>query len=149
MIARTPQKVKRAKRDIFVTTRRKDVVDQHFDGDDGMVERGQGVALWRQIDQSLSREIAAGAWQPGEQLPTEQALAARFQVNRHTIRRAIQAMVLRGLLRVSRDAAPSSRKASSITSSASGRDSPRISCETGAIPRHCSCNAARSCRRRQ
>jgi len=100
MIPRTPQKVKRAKRDIFVTAHGKDSVDRHFDEDDGVVERGHGVALWRQIDQSLSRDIAAGTWQPGEQLPTEQALAARFQVNRHTIRRAIQAMVLRGLLRV-------------------------------------------------
>ena len=67
---------------------------------DQAVERGQGVALWRQIDQMLSREIAAGTWQPGERLPTEQALAARFQVNRHTIRHAVQAMVARGLLRV-------------------------------------------------
>ncbi|MEI9982414.1 MAG: GntR family transcriptional regulator [Aliidongia sp.] len=68
--------------------------------EDGAIERGHGVAVWRQIDQSLSREIAAGDWQPGERLPTEQALAARFQVNRHTIRRAIQSMVQRGLLRV-------------------------------------------------
>lgn len=64
------------------------------------IERGQGVALWRQIDRSLSREIAAGSWPPGEKLPTEQALAARFSVNRHTVRQAIQAMVQRGLLRV-------------------------------------------------
>ena len=75
-------------------------MEQDADGQDGEIERGHGVALWRQIDRSLSREIAAGSWPPGEQLPTEQALAARFQVNRHTIRRAIQAMVQRGLLRV-------------------------------------------------
>jgi GntR family phosphonate transport system transcriptional regulator len=68
--------------------------------DDGAIERGHGVALWRQIDRSLSADIAGGAWAPGERLPTEQALAQRFQVNRHTIRRAIQAMVQRGLLRV-------------------------------------------------
>jgi len=81
-----------------VTERRERPVDEG--AEDGSIERGHGVALWRQIDQSLSREIAAGDWQPGERLPTEQALAARFQVNRHTIRRAIQSMVLRGLLRV-------------------------------------------------
>ncbi|HVJ53409.1 MAG TPA: phosphonate metabolism transcriptional regulator PhnF [Aliidongia sp.] len=68
--------------------------------DEEAIERGQGVSLWRQIDQSLSREIASGNWQPGEKLPTEQALSIRFGVNRHTIRRAIQAMVQRGLLRV-------------------------------------------------
>ena len=69
-------------------------------GEAGAVERGHGVALWRQIDRSLSADISGGAWAPGERLPTEQALAQRFQVNRHTIRRAIQAMVQRGLLRV-------------------------------------------------
>ena len=66
----------------------------------GVIERGHGVALWRQIDRSLSADISRGTWAPGERLPTEQALALRFQVNRHTIRRAIQAMVQRGLLRV-------------------------------------------------
>ena len=69
-------------------------------GDEGTIERGHGVSLWRQIDRSLSGDISGGAWAPGERLPTEQALAQRFQVNRHTIRRAIQAMVQRGLLRV-------------------------------------------------
>ncbi|HEV2675573.1 MAG TPA: phosphonate metabolism transcriptional regulator PhnF [Aliidongia sp.] len=69
-------------------------------GEDGTIERGHGVAVWRQIDRSLSADIAGGAWAPGERLPTEQALALRFQVNRHTIRRAVQAMVQRGLLRV-------------------------------------------------
>ncbi len=68
--------------------------------EDSAIERGGGVALWRQIDRALSREIAEGGWQPGEKLATEQALAARFGVNRHTIRQAIQAMVQRGLLRV-------------------------------------------------
>ena len=69
-------------------------------GEDAAIERGGGVALWRQIDRTLSREIAEGSWRPGEKLPTEQALAVRFGVNRHTIRQAIQAMVQRGLLRV-------------------------------------------------
>ncbi|HLZ67331.1 MAG TPA: phosphonate metabolism transcriptional regulator PhnF [Aliidongia sp.] len=69
-------------------------------GDEGAIERGDGVALWRQIDRSLSADIAGGAWAPGERLPTEHMLAQRFRVNRHTIRRAIQAMVQRGLLRV-------------------------------------------------
>jgi GntR family phosphonate transport system transcriptional regulator len=69
-------------------------------GEAGGIERGHGVALWRQIDRSLSADISRGTWAPGERLPTEQMLALRFQVNRHTIRRAIQAMVQRGLLRV-------------------------------------------------
>jgi GntR family transcriptional regulator, phosphonate transport system regulatory protein len=65
-----------------------------------LVERGQGLTLWRQIDEALSREIAAGTWPAGTKLPSEQELAMRFGVNRHTIRRAIQALVQRGLVRV-------------------------------------------------
>jgi GntR family phosphonate transport system transcriptional regulator len=87
-------------REISVTIPGDEPLHPGTNPDEAPVERGQGVALWRQIDQSLSRDIAAGTWQPGEQLPTEQALAARFAVNRHTVRQAIQAMVQRGLLRV-------------------------------------------------
>jgi GntR family phosphonate transport system transcriptional regulator len=75
-------------------------VTDEIDDAEASITRGDGVSLWRQIDRSLSREIAAGDWAPGEKLPTEQALAVRFGVNRHTIRQAIGAMVQRGLLRV-------------------------------------------------
>ncbi|RQO71191.1 phosphonate metabolism transcriptional regulator PhnF [Aquitalea sp. FJL05] len=65
-----------------------------------MIERGSGVAVWRQIENSLAEEIACGQLQAGEQLPTELQLAERFRVNRHTIRRAVATLVERGLLRV-------------------------------------------------
>ncbi|MBV8680055.1 MAG: phosphonate metabolism transcriptional regulator PhnF [Aquitalea sp.] len=65
-----------------------------------MIERGSGVAVWRQIEGSLAEEIACGQLQAGEQLPTELQLAERFRVNRHTIRRAVATLVERGLLRV-------------------------------------------------
>lgn len=65
-----------------------------------MIERGSGVAVWRQIENSLAEEIASGAIRAGEQLATELQLAQRFRVNRHTIRRAVATLVERGLLRV-------------------------------------------------
>lgn len=65
-----------------------------------LVERGHGLTLWRQIDEALAREIAVGTWPAGTKLPSEVELSARFGVNRHTIRRAIQALVQRGLARV-------------------------------------------------
>lgn len=68
--------------------------------EDSEVERGRSPAMWQRIDQELSAEIASGRWQPGEKLPTELMLAERFQVNRHTIRRAVQSLVQRGMLRV-------------------------------------------------
>lgn len=64
------------------------------------IERGSGVALWRQIQKILESEIAAPGLGPGERLPTEAALSARFGVNRHTVRRAMQALEERGLVRV-------------------------------------------------
>ncbi|KZE31685.1 GntR family transcriptional regulator [Crenobacter luteus] len=65
-----------------------------------MIERGSGVAVWRQIETALAEDIAAGALRAGERVPTELQLAERFGVNRHTIRRAVSALVERGLLRV-------------------------------------------------
>jgi GntR family transcriptional regulator, phosphonate transport system regulatory protein len=62
--------------------------------------RGQGVALWRQIAATLESEIAGGAKGAGERLPTEAMLTARFAVNRHTVRRALEDLEARGLIRV-------------------------------------------------
>lgn len=64
------------------------------------LDRGGGVALWRQIAAALEREVTGGALPPGARLPTEGALAARFGVNRHTLRRAMEALESRGLVRV-------------------------------------------------
>ncbi|MSP29279.1 MAG: phosphonate metabolism transcriptional regulator PhnF [Acetobacteraceae bacterium] len=64
------------------------------------IRRQDGVTLWRQIATSLERDIAAGRYAPGERLPTEAAFAARFGVNRHTIRRALEELSRAGLLRV-------------------------------------------------
>ena len=62
--------------------------------------RGQGVLLWRQIQQTLEAEIASGRHAPGARLPTEAELSARFAVNRHTVRRAMEELEARGLIRV-------------------------------------------------
>lgn len=62
--------------------------------------RGGGVSLWRQIAQAIEDAIAAENRGPGERLPTEAQLAARFCVNRHTVRRAMEALEARGLIRV-------------------------------------------------
>jgi GntR family transcriptional regulator, phosphonate transport system regulatory protein len=62
--------------------------------------RGQGVALWRQIAATIEGEIARAARAAGERLPTEAVLTARFGVNRHTVRRALEDLEARGLIRV-------------------------------------------------
>lgn len=59
-----------------------------------------GVALWRQIAQILEREIQGGEIGPGQRLSTEFELAARFSVNRHTVRRALAELEESGVIRV-------------------------------------------------
>jgi len=64
------------------------------------LERGGGVAIWRQIAHRLEGDLRAGGVEPGARLPTEAELAVRFAVNRHTVRRAIADLAGRGLIRV-------------------------------------------------
>jgi GntR family phosphonate transport system transcriptional regulator len=60
--------------------------------------------LWSAIAETLAQEIAAGHYRPGDKLPTEAALSARFGVNRHTVRHALSALADRGLLHARRGA---------------------------------------------
>lgn len=62
--------------------------------------RESGRAIWRQIEETLVAEIARGVYPAESQLPTEKELAERFDVNRHTVRRALAALAQRGLLLV-------------------------------------------------
>ncbi|MFM7444163.1 MAG: phosphonate metabolism transcriptional regulator PhnF [Tabrizicola sp.] len=55
-------------------------------------------AIWAAIAASLTEEIGAGHYHPGDRLPTEAALAARFGVNRHTVRHALGDLAERGLV---------------------------------------------------
>lgn len=63
------------------------------------LQRGGGLAAWRQIADALAGEIRSGALAAGAQLPAESALAARFGVNRHTVRRALGVLAEGGLVR--------------------------------------------------
>lgn len=64
------------------------------------MEQGSGIAMWRQIEDRMRHDIISGMWKPGERLPTESELAARFNVNRHTVRRALGALRDSGMVRI-------------------------------------------------
>jgi GntR family transcriptional regulator, phosphonate transport system regulatory protein len=68
----------------------------------GEAPAASGVTLWRQIADDLERAIAVGALEAGQRLPGELALASRFGVNRHTVRRALAALAQQGLVRSAR-----------------------------------------------
>ncbi len=65
-------------------------------------EAGSGVTLWRRVADQLERAIADGTFKSGAKLPAENDIAARFGVNRHTVRRAIATLAERGLVRAER-----------------------------------------------
>ncbi|HPD91544.1 MAG: phosphonate metabolism transcriptional regulator PhnF [Rhodobacter sp.] len=60
------------------------------------------LSLWRQIARSLDEDIANA--RPGDRLPSEAQLAARFGVNRHTVRRALAALAEAGTVHARRGA---------------------------------------------
>lgn len=64
------------------------------------LDRGNGIAIWRQIEAALVEDIRLLHFAPGERLPNEMELADRFGVNRHTVRRALGVLERGGLVRV-------------------------------------------------
>ena len=63
-----------------------------------LVARGDGGApVYRQIRDVLAQEIRC-LYKPNDALPTENELAQRFRVNRHTLRRAIDELVAEGFV---------------------------------------------------
>ncbi len=63
-----------------------------------MIERGSGIAIWKQIVADLEAGIADGRIPAGAQLPTEMELATRYKVNRHTVRRALAELANTGAI---------------------------------------------------
>lgn len=64
--------------------------------------RRSGVAIWRQIAQALADDIRNRRFAGDGRLPSEIELAARFHVNRHTLRQAVTALQDEGLVRIER-----------------------------------------------
>ncbi|PRY22093.1 GntR family transcriptional regulator [Aliiruegeria haliotis] len=54
--------------------------------------------LWKSIAATLRSAIADGQYPEGSRLPTEADLAARFGVNRHTVRHALATLIEDGLV---------------------------------------------------
>ena len=62
------------------------------------LDRQTGVALWRQIADDIRAAIGNGVYDDSTKLPTEAALAAQFEVNRHTVRQALGALAREGIV---------------------------------------------------
>lgn len=62
----------------------------------------RGIMLWRCIADDYEQMILVGKHDNGERLPAESEIAARYGVNRHTVRRAMAELAARGLVRTER-----------------------------------------------
>ena len=58
--------------------------------------------VWKTIFETLRAEIVNGSFNAGDKLPTEKEFAQRFEVNRHTIRRALAELTQAGIIAVRR-----------------------------------------------
>ncbi|MCB2021631.1 MAG: GntR family transcriptional regulator, partial [Burkholderiaceae bacterium] len=54
--------------------------------------------LYQQIKALLTSSLQGGEWRPGELIPSETELAARFKVSQGTVRKAIDALADENLL---------------------------------------------------
>lgn len=71
-------------------------------GNEGNADAGRqpSPARWERIAAALRKDILEGRFVPGERLPNESDLARRFEVHRHTLRQAVQALARDGHVRV-------------------------------------------------
>lgn len=58
--------------------------------------------VWRSIYDTLRSEIVNGSFNAGDKLPTEKEYSTRFDVNRHTVRRALAELSQAGIISVRR-----------------------------------------------
>lgn len=71
-------------------------------GADPALREGEGgpafSPLYQQIKALLMRSLQAGEWRPGESIPSEVELAARYKVSQGTVRKAIDELATENLL---------------------------------------------------
>ena len=58
----------------------------------------QKIFRWMAIAEELRNDVVGGRYQPGQRLDSEELLARRFGVNRHTVRRALAVLRDEGLI---------------------------------------------------
>jgi len=54
--------------------------------------------LYQQIKELLTRSLQGGEWQPGQAIPSEMELAARYRVSQGTVRKAVDELATENLL---------------------------------------------------
>jgi GntR family transcriptional regulator len=63
-----------------------------------MLDTKTFIPLYHQLKLHIEAQIRSGAWQPGDQVPSESELGGQFKVSRTTVRQALGELVNQGLL---------------------------------------------------
>jgi GntR family transcriptional regulator len=63
------------------------------------IDRSSPLPLYSQVKRAIADRIESGGFAPGDRLPSEQELAARFAVSRATVRQALAELELESVLR--------------------------------------------------
>jgi GntR family transcriptional regulator len=66
--------------------------------DQWQIEYNSGIPVYRQIINQVCAAVAAGAFKPGDQLPTIRTLHERLNVNPNTIAKAYRELELKGII---------------------------------------------------
>ncbi len=64
----------------------------------GPLESATFLPLYQQIKTLITQSLDRGEWKPGEAIPSEMELAARFKVSQGTVRKAIDALAAENLV---------------------------------------------------
>jgi GntR family transcriptional regulator len=65
---------------------------------EGQVDAPSFSPLYQQVKAYMTRGLQAGEWRPGEAIPSEMELAARFKVSQGTVRKAVDELAAENLL---------------------------------------------------
>src|SRR6476469_7469351 len=67
-------------------------------GGQGMIEPVKRSRIYEHIVQQIRALISDGSWAPGGQIPPERELAERFRVSRTSVREALRALEMQGVI---------------------------------------------------
>lgn len=68
----------------------------------GQIDRSSPIPLYHQLEYLLRREIESGRYQPGDTLPSEGEICARYEVSRSVVRQTLTNLTHAGLIRTER-----------------------------------------------
>ena len=62
------------------------------------IDRQSLLPLYHQVEETLQRDIVNGVYQPDQPIPTEIALQKKYDVSRETVRKAVNNLMLAGVV---------------------------------------------------